>query len=165
MKTTMKNLIGENVLITCGNWFYAPDGKQYRAVWGPLFSISEAKDKLGFSPGRAHANWFIEIGNMVITGCQVNYCLHCPEQPETGRVSHQLYGVGNIVSETILRDCEIYIAIWPAATSFNLWALPASPRWPPKAYHFARVRSCQGIRSPIHSRFPKSYSTIGHCST
>jgi hypothetical protein len=72
----MKHLIGKNVLLTT-NWFYAPDGKQYNAVYGFLYAIKEAKESLGFAPHRSHANWVLNIGNMTITGCQVNYAIEC----------------------------------------------------------------------------------------
>ncbi len=31
----------------------------------------------GFTPHRSHANWVLNIGNMTITGCQVNYAIEC----------------------------------------------------------------------------------------
>lgn len=69
----MKDHIGKNCLVTCQNWFTAPDGKQYISVFGKLKAVHEAGKTLGFIPNRSHANWFIEIGNMIIMGCQVMY--------------------------------------------------------------------------------------------
>lgn len=77
----MKDHIGKNVLINCQNWFTAPDGKDYKAVWGKLIAIHEAGKMLGFIPNRSHANWFIEIGNMQIKGCQVLYFIVCENEP------------------------------------------------------------------------------------
>jgi len=69
----MQNHLNRKVLITCSGWFYAPDGKQYKAVHGTLKAIHEAGKTLGFIPNRAHANWFVEVGDMIIMGCQVMY--------------------------------------------------------------------------------------------
>jgi len=57
----MHSYINQKVLLTSQNWFYAPDGKQYKAVWGTLKGIHEAGKTLGFIPNRSHANWFLEI--------------------------------------------------------------------------------------------------------
>lgn len=80
----MEEAIGKNVLITTGNWFVAPDGRQYKSVWGKLIQIKEASKHLGFVPNRAHANWYICIGNMTIMGCQAMYFIVCPEKPHLG---------------------------------------------------------------------------------
>ena len=72
----MNNFINKKVLITTQQWFYAPDGKQYRSVHGTLKAVHEA-GKTGFIPNRSHANWFIEIGSMIIMGCQVMYVVEC----------------------------------------------------------------------------------------
>jgi hypothetical protein len=69
----MNNHLNKKVLITTLGWFIAPDGKEYRAVWGTLKAVHEAGKTLGFIPNRSHANWFIEIGDMIIMGCQVMY--------------------------------------------------------------------------------------------
>ncbi|MDH7463994.1 hypothetical protein QEG73_22015 [Chitinophagaceae bacterium 26-R-25] len=73
----MQDLLNKKVLITTSNWFYAPDGKQYKAVHGTLQGIHEAGKALGFIPNRSHANWFIQIGQMTIMGCQVMYVIQC----------------------------------------------------------------------------------------
>lgn len=73
----MQHFINQKVLITTSNWFYAPDGRQYRGVWGELKAIHEAGKALGFIPNRAHANWFLEVGDMIIMGCQVMYIVQC----------------------------------------------------------------------------------------
>lgn len=79
----MHEYIGKNVLITTQAWFYAPDGQNYRAVWGKLNSINEAGKTLGFIPNRAHANWFVEVGKMTIMGCQVMYIIQFDNKPNT----------------------------------------------------------------------------------
>lgn len=77
----MKQYINHKILVTTNDWFYGPDGKQYRGVWGTLKGIHEAKESLGIIPSRAHANWFIEIGGMVIMGCRIMYLVKCPNPP------------------------------------------------------------------------------------
>lgn len=84
----MKDHINKKCLITTSGWFVAPDGKEYRAVWGELKAIHEVGKSLGFIPNRSHANWFVEIGGMIVMGCQVMYFVACPEMPETGEVEH-----------------------------------------------------------------------------
>lgn len=69
----MKEHLDKNCLVTTQGWFIAPDGKEYRSVYGKLKAVHEAGKTLGFIPNRSHANWFIEIGNMIIMGCQVMY--------------------------------------------------------------------------------------------
>jgi len=77
----MLSLVGKKVLVTTQNWFYGPDGIQYRAVWGTLNSVNDAGKMLGFIPNRAHANWYLIVGAMSIMGCQAMYVLECPERP------------------------------------------------------------------------------------
>lgn len=74
--------IGQKVLITASEWFVGPGGKDHRAVWGTLKGVHEAGKHLGFTPNRAHANWFYEIGDLVIMGCQVKYICLCPDEPK-----------------------------------------------------------------------------------
>jgi hypothetical protein len=81
----MNSYINKKVLITTSNWFTAPDGKQYKSVWGTLNGVHEASKQFGFIPNRAHANWFIEVGDMTIMGCQVMYITKT-EEPNLGEV-------------------------------------------------------------------------------
>jgi hypothetical protein len=67
--------IGATVLVTCSNWFYAPNGQTYRAVFGTLNGIRTAKETLGIEPQRPSTNWYLDIGCMVIAGCQVHYVI------------------------------------------------------------------------------------------
>jgi hypothetical protein len=65
--------IGDKVLVTCDNWFYAPDGIMYRGVFGTVKAVRTAEDTLGIRPNGRSTNWYLEIGNMTIAGCQVHY--------------------------------------------------------------------------------------------
>ncbi len=62
-------------LITTDSWFYAPDGEQYRAVFGTVTSIETDENMLGIKTNRGSTNWYIIIGNMVVAGCQIHYCI------------------------------------------------------------------------------------------
>lgn len=105
----MKNFEGENVLITTSDWFVAPDGRDYKAAWGRLVKVHDAKESFGIIPTRAHANWIIEIGDMMIMGCRVMYIIKCKDKPNIGK------SIGwNSNTETGIKEYErptlIYIA-------------------------------------------------------
>lgn len=91
----MKEFINHKVLVTTQGWFFAPDGLEYRGVYGTLKAVHEAGKELGFIPNRSHANWFIEIGNMIIMGCQVMYIVRADEAA-TGSVKAWDYHDGAI---------------------------------------------------------------------
>lgn len=74
-----KNLvIGEKVLVTTDNWFFAPNGEQYRAVWGTVKAILDDQSTLGVKTNARSTNWYAEIGNMTIAGCQIHYAVWAP---------------------------------------------------------------------------------------
>ncbi len=68
-------VVGEKALITVDNWFYGPDGRQYRAVFGTVKAVRTAEDSLGVKPNGKSTNWYLEIGKMTLAGCQVHYAL------------------------------------------------------------------------------------------
>lgn len=68
--------IGKNYLVNTDEFFYAPDGQIYQAVWGEAKGIYEAEETLGISKVRG-AGWFIEVGNMMIAGCKAHYVMRC----------------------------------------------------------------------------------------
>ena len=71
----MKPEIGKTYIITTDSWFIAPDGKQYRAVYGTVSSINSDKEVLGITTNRGSTNWYVVIGDMIIAGCQIHYCI------------------------------------------------------------------------------------------
>ncbi len=71
----MKCELGEKYLITTDNWFIAPDGNSYRAVFGTIHAIKNDSEVLGIKTNRGSTNWYILIGNMMIAGCQMHYCV------------------------------------------------------------------------------------------
>lgn len=82
-------------LITTHEWFYAPDGKQYRAVWGDV-QITQTKDIIGLDPNRVTSNYCYKVGteehHIIIGGCQVMYSVKCDIRPETGEVTQAFEG-------------------------------------------------------------------------
>lgn len=104
----MKNLIGKNVLITTSNWFVGHDGLEYKAVWGKLKAIHTTQETLGFTPSRQNTNWFIEVGNMIIAGCQVMY-IDQVERPNSNRAIGWVADAANGIKE-YERPTFIYIS-------------------------------------------------------
>jgi hypothetical protein len=105
----MKEYLNKKVIITTQSWFYAPDGVLYRAVWGTLKGVHAAKDVLGFTVNHSHANFYVEIGDTVIAGCQALYCVACPTRPEFKEVQHAVYDNPNGL-KVFNRPNEIYLA-------------------------------------------------------
>ena len=70
---------GEKYLITTDNWFIAPDGEQYRAVFGTVAEIQSDEETLGIKTNRGSTNWYVVIGNMIVAGCQIHYCIRTDE--------------------------------------------------------------------------------------
>lgn len=66
---------GDKCLITTDNYFVAPDGIQYRSVFGTIRSVLDPEKVLGIKTNRNSTNWFVEIGNMIIAGCQIHYMM------------------------------------------------------------------------------------------
>ncbi|MCP4177225.1 MAG: hypothetical protein GY756_05615 [bacterium] len=64
---------GQKALITTDEFFFAPDGKQYRSVFGTVKSIQTTEETLGVETNHRSTNWYLAIGNMIIAGCQIHY--------------------------------------------------------------------------------------------
>lgn len=75
---------GEYLLIQTDDWWAAPDGQKYNAVWG-LCRIIEAKELLGLKPSQS-ANWYLQVGEnenaMFIAGCRIHYAHVCLKEPK-----------------------------------------------------------------------------------
>lgn len=67
--------IGDKAIVTTDGFFYAPDGQQYRAVFGEIKGIHSDSETLGIATNRHSSNWYLEIGNVVIAGCQIHYAV------------------------------------------------------------------------------------------
>ena len=48
-------------LITTDNWFIAPDGQMYRAVWGDVEVVEDTV--LGLKTNRNSSNWYAKVGS------------------------------------------------------------------------------------------------------
>jgi hypothetical protein len=75
-------------LITTDNWFYAPDGLQYRAAWGNVSIIEDVF--LGLKTNRNSTNWYAKIGSdknyCIVAGCQIHYAVKCDLKPNINDV-------------------------------------------------------------------------------
>lgn len=71
----MKLKLNEKYLITTDSWFIAPDGEQYKSVFGTVTEILKDDEVLGVKTNRHSSNWFVAIGNMIVAGCQIHYCI------------------------------------------------------------------------------------------
>ena len=68
-------IVGQRVLITTSNWFFAPNGRQYRAVVGRLRGIHSAPAILGIKVNARSVDWYAEVGRMVVAGCEINHAI------------------------------------------------------------------------------------------
>ena len=91
--------VGQKALITVDNWFYAPDGRGYRAVFGTVKSVPTCKET-----GR----WHVEIGNAIVAGSQINYAI-LSDTCHAGRSMDWTADAGSGVRE-YMRPCAIYFA-------------------------------------------------------
>lgn len=94
----MKAFIGCNVLVTTNEWFYAPDGGSYKAVWGRLVAVHTTEEDLGFRPSARHTNWMVQVGDIMIAGCQCLYVIKCDQEPNTGPVSEHVRDGGKAIT-------------------------------------------------------------------
>lgn len=101
--------IGSTYLITTDNWFLAPDGQQYRAVFGTVHGIHNDEGTLGIETNDRSTNWYLEIGNMTIAGCQIHYVLRTDNVDfEALPISHVEHG-GRVIAQ-LLPKSHIYNA-------------------------------------------------------
>lgn len=97
---------GRKYLITCDNSFVGADGQYYNAVYGTIKGIHKDEDLLG-TYNRKGTNWFIEIGDMMIAGCQVHYAL------QTDSFEFKPYEVENVHEgrsiSSVTNRCWVYV--------------------------------------------------------
>ena len=95
-------------LITVDNWFVAPDGKYYKAVWGNVEILSD--NILGVKTNARSTNWYAKIGSeenhVVIAGCQINYACKSDSKPNTESVEDWSYEK----CKSFLTPTKIFIA-------------------------------------------------------
>lgn len=69
--------LGKKCLLTVDSWFYAPDGCQYRAVFGTVKAVRSSEEALGVRTNAKSSNWYVEIGCVPVAGCQIHYAVRC----------------------------------------------------------------------------------------
>lgn len=72
--------IGQRYLLTVDNWFVAPDGRQYKAVFGTVHAVQSSEQTLGIRTNAKSTNWYVQVGSCFIAGCQIHYAVrsdHC----------------------------------------------------------------------------------------
>lgn len=74
--------VGSKVVVTVDNWFYGPDGREYRAVFGTVRGIHSDHETLGIKTNARSTNWYLNIGGTVIAGCQIHYVCLADKAPE-----------------------------------------------------------------------------------
>lgn len=87
MQSLLQQFASSNFLITTTEWFYAPDGNTYRAVWGKV-KICKDEETLGIKTNIRSANWYAVVGEgekqTIVAGCQIHYACICNNTPFTG---------------------------------------------------------------------------------
>lgn len=100
--------IGKKALVTTSEWFYAPDGAVYRAVFGTVRGVMSAAETLGIKPKAGDASWFLEIGNMTIAGCQIKYAIRTDKCNDSVASGWSASAEGGFKS--YMHPCSIYFA-------------------------------------------------------
>lgn len=71
-------------LITTDDWFTAPDGIDYKAVWGEVEVIGD--DVLGVKTNARSTNWYAKVGSeenhVIVAGCQIHYAVKAETKPK-----------------------------------------------------------------------------------
>lgn len=75
--------LNKKALLTCTDWFLAPDGHSYKGVFGTVKSVKSDDALLGVQTNRHSTNWYVEIGNMTISGCRIDYAIRTDEADMT----------------------------------------------------------------------------------
>ncbi len=86
-------------LITADSWFYAPNGQQYKAVWGNVEILSDTI--LGVKTNARSSNWYAKIGSeenhVIIAGCQIHYAIKCNKEPSRDNLITEDYFEGKVM--------------------------------------------------------------------
>ena len=85
-------------LINTDNWFYGPDGKQYKAVWGEVKILEDSF--LGIKTNARATNWYARVGtegnHIIVAGCQIHYAVKMQEEPPSGYIDDYQVHEGEI---------------------------------------------------------------------
>lgn len=99
--------VGKKALITTDNWFMGADGQDYKAVFGTVRAVRTSEEALGVKTNAKSTNWYVEIGNTLIAGCQIHYAVRC-DKCELGEVETYSEKDGEVRKYT--RPSRIYNA-------------------------------------------------------
>lgn len=80
------------IWLQLGNGSFAPDGQNYKAVYGTVKGIYSDVDTLGIKTNAKSTNWYLIIGNMIIAGCQIEYAVQtdaCCAEPYRKEVDYE----------------------------------------------------------------------------
>ncbi|MGO1758526.1 MAG: hypothetical protein ACTHY0_02265 [Mammaliicoccus vitulinus] len=106
----IKKMIQGKYLVTTDEWFYAPDGVKYKAVWGDVRIIEDTS--IGVKTNRNSTNWYAFIGSedkgVLVAGCQIHYAVKCNNKPNTKSIDEVIFDDGEYKKSK--RTTEIYIA-------------------------------------------------------
>lgn len=84
--------IGQKYLISTDNWFFGPDGENYKAVFGTVHQVVDSEVALGMKTNRNSTNWYVAIGDAIIAGCQIHYAMRADnynERPVIAEIDHE----------------------------------------------------------------------------
>jgi len=97
-------------LITTDQWFLAPDGAEYRGVWGEVKILPD--DYLGVKTNRNATNWYVKVdtedNHLIIAGCQIHYAIKSETKPNIKGCPNYVMDSSNYNEE--LTPNRIYIA-------------------------------------------------------
>jgi len=100
----------EKYLINCDDWFVAPDGNMYKAVWGSIEILNDTF--LGIKTNARSTNWFVKVGSddkhVIIAGCQVHYATKSKYKPNLKGMVDDIVHEKELIEVT--RHNRIYIA-------------------------------------------------------
>lgn len=99
--------IGSKVLVTTDNWFVTPDGRSCNAVFGTVKAITDSTEQLGIRTNARSTNWYVEVGDMLIAGCQIHYMIRTNQVNERSHLTETVHEGEN---RPISQMSRIYLA-------------------------------------------------------
>lgn len=106
-KSQVEQMINNNVLITTDCWFVAPNGREYKSVYGKLIGVFEDKSITGLKTNSKSTNWYLQVGTMILAGCQIHYAINCEgEDVNLGLAEEYNYFEGKCIKGS--RPSKIY---------------------------------------------------------
>ena len=99
-------------LVQSDEWFLAPDGKYYRAVWGEI-KVVQSEEMLGIKTNARSTNWYVMVGNplihVIIAGCKIHHCVKCNKEVLNPSLDVRDYVVHDGLINFYSRPNAIYI--------------------------------------------------------